>query len=166
MKELDPLRPLRTESVAIIGFSETTRREAPFEDPNWERWVCNRLPLVLHNEGEDFYRWPTDGSWASYARHDFNMYWHNTQVSEFIPLMRKMLDRQGLQAVGVTPGETSSWDRSSECFQRNGASEPIGHGHSHICAAATDPTHPSRFERRHQHVKHLPLAGASEPSDQ
>ncbi len=67
--------------------------------------------VSLHNEGEDFSRWPTDGSWGSYARHDYNAYWHSSQVVEFLKLMRPMLDQQGLQEVGVTPGEPSNWER-------------------------------------------------------
>jgi O-glycosyl hydrolase len=67
--------------------------------------------VSLHNEGEDFVRWPTDGSWGGYARHDYNMYWHSSQVVDYLKLMRPMLDRQGLKDVGITPGETSRWDR-------------------------------------------------------
>ena len=39
--------------------------------------------ISLHNEGEDFYRWPTDGNWGGYARHDYNMYWHSSLVVDF-----------------------------------------------------------------------------------
>jgi hypothetical protein len=67
--------------------------------------------ISLHNEGEDFGRWPTDGSWGGYAQHDYNGYWHSSQVVDFLKLMRPLLDKQGLQGVGVTPGEPSTWDR-------------------------------------------------------
>lgn len=67
--------------------------------------------ISLHNEGEDFARWPTDGSWGGYARHDYNMYWHSSLVVDFLKLMRPMLDKQGLKDVGLTPGETSLWSR-------------------------------------------------------
>lgn len=36
-------RPLRTESVAIVGFSDTSRDLAPWGDETWEKWICNRL---------------------------------------------------------------------------------------------------------------------------
>ena len=41
------LRPLKGDSVAIVGFSETTRSEAPWGDEEgWsELWICNRLGL-------------------------------------------------------------------------------------------------------------------------
>ncbi len=67
--------------------------------------------LSVHNEGEDFRRWPTDGSHGGYPEHDYNMYWHSRQVTEFMPLVRKMLDRHRLGDVSPTPGETSTWDR-------------------------------------------------------
>ena len=73
-----------------------------------------RLPvkyLSVHNEGEDFHRWPTDGSHGGYPHHDYNMYWHSSLVAEFMPLLRRMLDHHGLGDVLPTPGETSSWDR-------------------------------------------------------
>ncbi len=40
----DPLCPLRGDSVAIVGFSETSRGEAPWGDAeSWpELWLCNR----------------------------------------------------------------------------------------------------------------------------
>ena len=38
-------------NVAIIGFSEG-RKDTPWEDKEWgERWICNRLAVVLAKEG-------------------------------------------------------------------------------------------------------------------
>lgn len=67
--------------------------------------------LSVHNEGEDFRRWPTDGSHGGYPHHDYNMYWHSSLVQQFMPLLRKMLDHHGLSDVFPTPGETSTWER-------------------------------------------------------
>ncbi len=83
---------------------------------DWVRYLREqeKLPVGtvgLHNEGEDFYRWPTDGSWAGYARHDYNMYWHSSQVVEMMKRLRPALDRAGLRDVGIAPGETTAWDR-------------------------------------------------------
>lgn len=50
--ELDPLRPLRGERLAIVGFSESTRALAPFDDPSVEVWICNRLGIQ-----SDIRRW-------------------------------------------------------------------------------------------------------------
>lgn len=82
----------------------------------WVRYLREqeKLPvryLSVHNEGEDFRRWPTDGAHDGYPHHDYNMYWHSSLVQEFMPLLRKMLDRHGLRDVHPTPGETSTWDR-------------------------------------------------------
>jgi O-glycosyl hydrolase len=70
--------------------------------------------ISLHNEGEDWKRWPLDGSTADSPRHDYNMYWPPEQVVDFIKFMPDMLEKQGMQDVGVTPGETSNWYRFSE----------------------------------------------------
>jgi len=70
--------------------------------------------ISFHNEGEDWMRWPLDGSTADALRHDYNMHWPPEQVVDFLRLMRDMLDRQGMQDVGLTPGETSNWTRFSE----------------------------------------------------
>lgn len=83
---------------------------------SWVKYLKEeeKLPvkyISLHNEGEDIYRWPMDGSWSGYRRMDHNAYWHCTAVVDFLKIMRPMLDRHGLQDVGITPGETSSWDR-------------------------------------------------------
>jgi O-glycosyl hydrolase len=75
------------------------------------------LPVTyvsLHNEGEDFVRWPMDGQGGGWKGHDYNLYWPQEQVAEFISILRQMLDKQGLQDVGVTPGETTNWDRFVE----------------------------------------------------
>lgn len=71
------------------------------------RWVS------LHNEGEDWMRWPADGSEGG-LNHDYNLYWSPEQVVEFISFMRPMLDAQGMHDVGITPGETSNWYRFYE----------------------------------------------------
>ena len=66
--------------------------------------------VSLHNEGEGLNRWPADGATAGTPNHDYNMWWPSTQVVEFLRFMRPMMDREGLQDVGLTPGETSNWE--------------------------------------------------------
>jgi hypothetical protein len=64
--------------------------------------------LSLHNEGgvEEMRRWPDDGGdGPDYQRHDYNGIWPVSQVVDFIRFMRKMLDAQGLQNVGLGNGE-------------------------------------------------------------
>ena len=99
------LDPAQKEAVAayIIAWTKYLRDE--------EQFPVNYVGL--HNEGEDFARWPTDGSWAGYPKHDYNMYWPPQQVVDFLRFMRPMMDRAGIAAVGLAPGETSSWDRFS-----------------------------------------------------
>ncbi len=70
--------------------------------------------ISLHNEGEDWMRWPADGTDGNIGHgHDYNMFWPPEQVVDFIKFMRPMLDKQGLNDVGITPGETTNWYRFS-----------------------------------------------------
>jgi len=75
----------------------------------------NNWPVTavsLHNEGEDWWRWPEDGGDPeSYSKHDYNMHWTPEMVSEMIPVVRKVLDENGCADIHVTPGETSFWNR-------------------------------------------------------
>lgn len=67
--------------------------------------------ISLHNEGEDWQRWPLDGSTDDSPRHDYNLYWTPEQVADFVAFMPAMLEAQGMGDVGVTPGEPSNWYR-------------------------------------------------------
>ena len=72
--------------------------------------------VSLHNEGEDWMRWPLDGSTASTPNHDYNMYWPPEQVAEFVRMLRPMLDAQGMRDVGVAPGEERLAGRGAWSF--------------------------------------------------
>lgn len=83
---------------------------------DWVRFLREEegLPvryLSLHNEGEDWERWPADGATRGWPGHDYNLYWPPEQVVDFLRFMRSMLDAAGLQEVGLTPGETTNWFR-------------------------------------------------------
>ncbi|MCU0914381.1 MAG: hypothetical protein MUC88_07460 [Planctomycetes bacterium] len=86
---------------------------------DWVRYLREeeKLPvkyLSLHNEGEDWLRWPADGKSGNIGTgHDYNMFWPPEQVADFIRLLRPMLDAAGLPDVGVTPGECTNWYRFS-----------------------------------------------------
>ncbi|MBN2411901.1 hypothetical protein JXQ31_09435 [candidate division KSB1 bacterium] len=70
--------------------------------------------ISLHNEGEDWMRWPADGQSGNIGGgHDYNMFWPPEQVVDFIKFMRPMMDKAGLADIGITPGETSNWYRFS-----------------------------------------------------
>ncbi len=86
---------------------------------DWVRYLREqeKLPvkyLSLHNEGEDWMRWPADGKSGNIGKgHDYNLFWPPEQVVDFLRLLRPMLDAAGLQDVGVTPGECTNWYRFS-----------------------------------------------------
>lgn len=102
-RDLDPVK-----KYEIAEYITAWLRYLRFE----EKFPVNFVSL--HNEGEDFIRWPVDGKDAGWEGHDYNLYWPPPQVAEFIPLLREMLDKQELGTVGVSPGETTSWDRFVE----------------------------------------------------
>lgn len=73
------------------------------------------LPLKyisLHNEGDDWQRWPGDGGdGEDHYNHDYNMYWSPEQVVHFLKLLPEELNKVGLNGIGITPGECYGWDR-------------------------------------------------------
>lgn len=74
-----------------------------------------KLPLQylsLHNEGDDWRRWPNDGRYANFdLGPDYNMFWPPAQVIDIMNLTRKKLDEKGLSQVLMTPGESTNWYR-------------------------------------------------------
>ena len=86
---------------------------------DWAKFLRNEegFPLKyvsLHNEGEDWWRWPADGKDGNIGHgHDYNMFWPPELVVEFIKIMRDKMDAQGLGMVGITNGEPSNWFRFS-----------------------------------------------------
>jgi O-glycosyl hydrolase len=68
--------------------------------------------ISLHNEGEDWQRWPRDGSAAFIGEgHDYNLWWPPDQVVDFLKLMPKIIKKAGLDGVYATNGEPSNWYR-------------------------------------------------------
>ena len=86
---------------------------------NWVDFLKNteKFPvkwISLHNEGEDWQRWPADGQSGNIGHgHDYNMFWPPEQVVDFLKFMRPMLDARNLHCVGLTPGECTNWYRFS-----------------------------------------------------
>ncbi len=83
---------------------------------DWVRFLRDEegLPCTavsLHNEGEDWTRWPLDGRTPDHEGHDYNLYWPPEQVADFVKRTRAALDAAGLVDVAVAPGETSNWTR-------------------------------------------------------
>ncbi|MDX2108619.1 MAG: hypothetical protein SFY80_00085 [Verrucomicrobiota bacterium] len=83
---------------------------------SWTLYLEKEIGLKIvavspHNEGEDWMRWPLDGSTADVASHDHNLYWPTEQLVAFVPLMRQVLDANQLKHTAVSCGETSNWVR-------------------------------------------------------
>lgn len=69
--------------------------------------------VSVHNEGEDWERWPEDGTEGG-LNHDYNMYWPPELVAEYMSLLPKVLRANGMEDITPTPGETTNWYRFSE----------------------------------------------------
>jgi len=70
--------------------------------------------LSLHNQGDKPYEYPEDGSGKLGDRIDYNGYWPPDQVVDFLTFLKPMLEKHGLEGIGLTPGETSRWHYFSE----------------------------------------------------
>lgn len=83
----------------------------------WAKYLRNEegLPVKyvsMHNEGEDKKRWPPDGGDSpDWYQHDYNMWWPDDQLVDFLKFARGVLDANGLRDVGIACGETSNWTR-------------------------------------------------------
>jgi O-glycosyl hydrolase len=80
----------------------------------WAKYLKNKgYPvkyISLHNEGEDWRRWPVAGNYANFDHgHDYNLYWRPEEVADFLEFMPGMMSEQGIGDVGLTPGECSRW---------------------------------------------------------
>jgi hypothetical protein len=97
------LDPAQAENLGryLISWIQYLKRKEGFP----VRWVS------LHNEGEDFERWPVDGKSPGAVTHDYNLFWPPKQVNDFMKMLRPMLDKAGLRDVGITPGEPTNWWR-------------------------------------------------------
>lgn len=84
---------------------------------DWVRYLKQQegFPITyisLHNEGEDWLRWPADGKSGNIGKgHDYNLFWSPEQVVDFLVLLRPMMDQAGLDDIGLTCGECTNWFR-------------------------------------------------------
>ena len=96
---------------------------------NWAKFLKDKekFPvryISLHNEGEDWERWPWDGKHGNIGSgHDYNMYWPVEQVTDFLKFTRPMLDKAGLKDVWITNGEPTNWYRFSFWGHANALAE-------------------------------------------
>lgn len=97
----------------IVSFAKYMREEEHIPI-NW---------LSIHNEGEDFYRWPEGGMDNNFTGgHDYNMYWSPEHVASFLPLLKAVADAN-CPGLGVTPGECTGWTRFAHWGYANAIAE-------------------------------------------
>ncbi len=99
---------LRSRDLNPEKFERLTEYEI-----DWIKFLLNEGLSVkyfsLHNQGDQPFNFPLDGSGYLLNGKDYNAYWSPQQVVEYVKLLRKKMDENGLQQIGVTPGETSRW---------------------------------------------------------
>ncbi len=67
--------------------------------------------MSIHNEGEDYFRWPEDGLDPNIGHgHDYNLYWTPEHAAEFIALLGKVANAID-PSLKPTPGECTGWTR-------------------------------------------------------
>ncbi len=72
-----------------------------------------------HNEGEARRRWPEDGGDPiSHYVADYNMWWPDSQVVDFLKTAREIFDRHGLREIGLGSGEPTTWSQAFLYAQR------------------------------------------------
>jgi hypothetical protein len=68
--------------------------------------------LSMHYHGEEWESWCEDGKTTDCSM--FSLYWPPEQVVDFLKLLRRMLDKNGLAAIGLTSGEIGGWLRFAD----------------------------------------------------
>lgn len=79
----------------------------------WARYlsVTEKLPvycLSLHSRGEMWQLWDSYGI-PLYSNTGMNLYWSPEMVVDFLKLIRRQLDHNGLEHIGLSPGDTKNW---------------------------------------------------------
>ena len=110
--------PWMTRQKYLLGRDQDPeeRYETAEYMASWAKYLKEKegIPvryISFHNEGDAYYRWPRDGSNPGEDHRDYNMYWPPEQVVDFLKITREVLDANGLQDVGLSPGETQTWFR-------------------------------------------------------
>lgn len=119
---------------------------------HWAKFLQDQnLPvkyISLHNEGEDWRRWPADGNYANFDHgHDYNMYWRPSEVADFLAFMPERMKEKGLDGVTITNGEPSRWYQfyfngyAKEIYENEQALQNIGLLTSHNFYRSLPPGH-------------------------
>ena len=79
----------------------------------WARFlsVAEEIPvhcLSLHSRGELWQLWDSSGI-PQYSNTGMNLYWSPEMVVDFLKLIRRQLDHNGLEHIGLSPGDTKNW---------------------------------------------------------
>ena len=96
-KDLEPSHRIDYARSMVAGIKYLVQKQFPVHF------------LSIHHHGEDWERWCGGESINSSGL--LSLYWPPEQVVDFLKLLRRMLDKNGLGFIGLTPGEIGNWLR-------------------------------------------------------
>ncbi len=108
-----------TKQKALRGrdLDPTFSRDLCLYYADWAKFLIEKekLPLKyisLHNEGEDWGRWPASGAVdeTHSGGHDYNFFYSPSQTNSIVKELKQVLKEKGVNA-GITNGEYTNWYR-------------------------------------------------------
>jgi hypothetical protein len=96
-KDLEPSHRIDYARLMVAGLKYLVERKYPIKY------------MSMHYHGEDWERWCENGETTDNCL--YSMYWPPELVVDFLKLLRRMLDRNDLAGIGLTPGEIGGWLR-------------------------------------------------------
>jgi hypothetical protein len=65
--------------------------------------------LSIHNQGENLNLWDDNGHFIHKSHGMYNLFWPPEQVNDFLGLIRRILDKNSLEDIIITPGDTTNF---------------------------------------------------------
>ncbi len=96
-RDLDPTHRIDYACAMVAGIKILTNNSYPVHY------------LSMHYHGEEWGKWNNCGD--STNNKMYSLFWPPEQVADFLKLLRRILDKNGLLNIKLTPGETSNWLR-------------------------------------------------------
>lgn len=96
-KDLEPSHRIDYARTMVTGLKYLVEKQYPIQY------------LSMHYHGEDWESWCENGNTTNCSL--LSLYWPPEQVVDFLKLLRRMLDKNGLAGIGLTSGEIGGWLR-------------------------------------------------------
>lgn len=81
---------------------------------SWLKYLKEKVQIPvfaisIHNQGENLNFWDDDGHLNHKSQSMYNLFWAPEQINDFLSLLRRILDKNSLEDIVVTPGETTNF---------------------------------------------------------